>query len=568
MRLTIDARYMKVPVRYQGKERYFCFFDGNRLVYWFLAAYDVKANDCVYDADLRLLQGKTTELRMFTSSEGHHGPMQVYRDLAAIQAYVRGNSISDACPDNLGQEEFCPEELCDPNFCPIFSNKTEPVPDDSVRPLMHFTAKCGWINDPNGLVRTADGLWHLFFQHNPYGREWGNMHWGHAISRDLLCWEQQEEALFQDDRGMMYSGCALPDPKNRSGLFNLRSDPQKRLLFYYTSAGTHFEQCLAYSEDGGKTLVKYVENPVIPEIGPGNRDPKLVYDREFDRYLCPLHLSDRDASFAIFETRDLLHFSMLQTLQIGRDRECPNLYPLVSPDGRVLWVLTGASDIYLIGEMKQEGFFPVQDAKKLSFDSESYAAQIYWQEKGQPTVRMAWNRSPIPGVPYNCSMGTPQEMFLKYIDGEYFLAAKPASEFGKAFPSHAEYALTADPESAENPLILTETLSSPAAMITIQASDEPSYHAEFPGLVIDASPEGVRISGFLSPLPWSNTVRTEVFLPRRGPEHMLRIISDTTSVEFSLNDTALTSVPKLTPRDASPAFTIRSKTAVRIRINQ
>ena len=161
------------------------------------------------------------------------------------------------------------------------------------RPLVHFTAPAGWINDPNGLVY-ADGIWHLYHQWNPYGTEWGNMHWGHAVSRDLITWEHKGAAMEPDEFGTVFSGCGWQDLENTAGF------GKGALLFFYTAAGgcnqwsvdagNQFAQHMAVSADGGETLLK--KGPVLDHIKGGNRDPKVFYHPDSKAYIMVLFLDD------------------------------------------------------------------------------------------------------------------------------------------------------------------------------------------------------------------------------------------------------------------------------------
>ena len=121
--------------------------------------------------------------------------------------------------------------------------------NEPMRPQVHFTTKNGWLNDPNGLIY-SDGVYHMFYQHNPAEPNWGNMHWGHAESGDLIHWEQKDIALFPDERGAMFSGCAMPDDKNILGKNN--GNDKAILLFYTTTAP--FCQYMSYSVDNFKTI--------------------------------------------------------------------------------------------------------------------------------------------------------------------------------------------------------------------------------------------------------------------------------------------------------------------------
>ena len=215
------------------------------------------------------------------------------------------------------------------------------------RPQYHFTARKNWLNDPNGLVY-RDGIWHLFFQHNTEATTWGNMTWGHAESRDLVHWDQVDHALYPDSLGTMFSGSAVVDKYNTAGF------GEDALLAFYTAAGQFvnpqkpYTQCLAYSLDNGRTWIKYEQNPIINEIAPGNRDPKVIWHEGTERWIMALYLSgDR---YCLLSSQDAKSWTHLQDLTLEGDRECPDFFPLKSPSGDEKWVFTGASGNYLIGE--------------------------------------------------------------------------------------------------------------------------------------------------------------------------------------------------------------------------
>ena len=288
--------------------------------------------------------------------------------------------------------------------------------------MRHFTPPKGWINDPNGLVY-FEGWYHLFYQHNPASNKWADMHWGHARSRDLVHWEHLPIALYPEDGYMMFSGSAIIDTKNVTGL---KSGPHDPMLLYYTAAGEPFHQCLAVSLDGGETFQK--RGRVIGHIKGSNRDPRIVYDEEKDIYRLALYLDGDE--YALFTSSDLTSFTCGQTISIPDDNECPDLFPLTADDGSAFWVLMGAHDRYFVGRFGKDGLFaPVQPVGRLSYGSTSYAAQSY---NGMTVrrVRLSWNQTDMRDPLIQGSMCTPADLRLILRGGRYLLCLTPIPEFG------------------------------------------------------------------------------------------------------------------------------------------
>lgn len=288
------------------------------------------------------------------------------------------------------------------------------------RPQIHFTTKNGWLNDPNGLI-FIDGKYHMFYQHNPCEPRWGNMHWGHAVSSDMIHWEETDIALFPDKSGAMFSGSAIADEKN---LLGLQKGELPTVLLYYT-ATTPYEQYLAYSTDGLRTVNK-TDTPVIPHIVGSNRDPKIVFCEEWNAYALVLYMTE--SNYAFFKSEDLKHWEKIQEITVVGENECPDLFPLATDDGKRKWVFIGAHDRYVVGDMRKDGFYPTQEAQSLHYGKSAYAGQTFSGLPNGRVVRIDWNRWYINTPHINGQMGFPAELALENVDDTYYICALPIKE--------------------------------------------------------------------------------------------------------------------------------------------
>ena len=320
-----------------------------------------------------------------------------------------------------------------------------------LRPIMHFSPKFGWLNDPNGLLEytspvTGQKTYHMFFQFNPYDTVWGNMHWGHAISSDLVSWEQIDIALYPDENGTIYSGGGYVDKCNHSGL---KMGNEYPILLYYTCAGStstlsqgkKFTQCLAYSTDGGKTFEKYAKNPLIDHIESENRDPKVVWCSELDCYIMAFYLED--FRFSIYTSKNLLDWSHLQDIELKGDRECPDLFPLPVNGNKdnVKWILMGASQMYAVLEIQDGRFSIIQEPQMLEYQPNSYAPQSFANVSDGRIVAVAWVRNTtLPHGPFTSHMSIPFERTLREKNGKYFLCSNPVAELDNCIASSKDYA--------------------------------------------------------------------------------------------------------------------------------
>ena len=305
-----------------------------------------------------------------------------------------------------------------------------------LRPQFHFTSGTGWINDPNGLVY-VDGIYHMFFQHNPLGNVWGHMTWGHAISPDLVHWRQLADAIRPDSLGTIFSGSAAIDTFNTAG-FGTGTNPP--VIAMYTAAGgtskasegRPFTQCLAYSNDGGLTFTKYKNNPVLKEIVPGNRDPKIIWYAPTRRWIMPLFL-EASHGFDLFSSPDLKHWTKFQNLSFPQSQECPNFFPLPveGKPGSHRWIFTGANSQYIVGQFNGHHFTPESGPFPMDNGRNFYAAQVYNNIPASDgrTIQIGWMRGgSYPGMPFNQQMSFPCTLKLRAFPAGLRICREPVRE--------------------------------------------------------------------------------------------------------------------------------------------
>ena len=294
------------------------------------------------------------------------------------------------------------------------------------RPSIHFTPQTGWMNDPNGLVY-AEGVYHLYFQHNPFDVQWENMSWGHAVSRDLLHWEQKDDVLFPDETGTMFSGSGIVNDRKMLGL------PEDAVIFFYTadgnnnkwSAGKQFTQRIAYSTDGGETLHK-IDKGVLPTVCKENRDPKVFWHEKSGAYIMTLWLEEND--FGIFRSTDLLNWEQTDRLTFKEAWECPDLVCLKDEKGNETWMFWSADGFYFWGEF--DGYqFQTDGVRHAAYINKiAYAAQTY-SNTGNRVISVPWLRFPNRGRNYTGAMGLPREFSVAYKNGEKVLRQEPVREY-------------------------------------------------------------------------------------------------------------------------------------------
>jgi len=329
-----------------------------------------------------------------------------------------------------------------------FENQDSPIVQqqyhERYRPHIHFTPESMWMNDPNGLVY-FEGEYHLFYQYHPHGKQWGPMHWGHAVSKDLLSWKHLPIALYPDNLGMIFSGSVVVDWHDTSGLFG----GGKGLVAYYTHAyGEVQRQSMAYSRDNGRTWVKVDENPIIPNPGIVDfRDPKVLWHEESSQWVMVV-TAGRKIWF--YTSENLKDWSFVNEFGEGWGAqegiwECPDLFSLKdSITGEEKWVLQigidaggpaeGSGTQYFVGDFDGHTFVPSQskhEVKWLDYGKDFYAAQSFSDTTDGRRLILAWMSNwqyanDVPTDPWRSAMSIPRELRLE--NGHVKQA--PVSELG------------------------------------------------------------------------------------------------------------------------------------------
>ncbi|MBD2704096.1 DUF4980 domain-containing protein [Spirosoma sp. BT702] len=300
------------------------------------------------------------------------------------------------------------------------------------RPQYHFSTRRGWINDPNGMI-FYEGEYHLFYQHNPYEREWENMSWGHAVSKDMIHWEELPTALSPDSLGTMFSGSTVIDYENTAG-FNKGNVPAMVAFFTVDNPEKQI-QCMAYSLDKGRTWTKYAKNPLIDSKAKWNskdtRDPRVFWYKPGRHWVMVLNERDGHSIYTSKNMRDWTYQSHLTGFW-----ECPDLFelPVDGDKNKTKWVMYGASTTYMIGTFDGKTFTP--ESGKHSYTTGSiYAAQTFTNmpESDPRRIQIGWGRIPQRGMPFNHMMLLPTELQLRTTRNGPRLFSVPVKETAQLF---------------------------------------------------------------------------------------------------------------------------------------
>ncbi|WP_276480460.1 GH32 C-terminal domain-containing protein [Paraflavitalea pollutisoli] len=395
---------------------------------------------------------------------------------------------------------------------------------EQFRGQFHFSPKRGWMNDPNGLSYYK-GQYHLFYQHNPYGREWGNMTWGHAVSKDMIHWKEIGDAIHPDGYGPMFSGSAIVDSQNTSG-FGKPGDPA--LVMFFTGA-TCWCQGLAWTNDG--VHFNKLDRAAVPRINKDNRDPKVFW-YEPGKHWVMLFWVEREGGL---HTQQFLRSDNLKDWTptsivkggTGNDRylfECPDFFelPVDGNPANKKWVLSAANTMYAIGRFDGNTFTPEEERLLGQFGRDYYAAQTISNDPTGRRIEIGWWRTNTAkeNMNFNQSMSIPMELKLVTTPDGIRMTRTPVKELQSLRSKTLITGVRTLTEKTVNPLkdIKEDGLE-------IQATLEPGKARQVTiqvnglDLVYDVVAQQLRVDGLKATLPLQKgQLQLTIYVDRTGME--------------------------------------------------
>ena len=317
-----------------------------------------------------------------------------------------------------------------------YSDTFDKTNREHFRPAYHHTPEYGWMNDPNGMFY-KDGVWHLYYQWNPYGSQWENMTWGHSTSRDLIHWQAEPTAIEADWLGAIFSGSAVVDKENTAGF------GKGAVIAMYTSAGTSQTQSIAYSTDGGRTFTKYAGNPVITFNAPDFRDPKVFWHKQLKRWIVVLAAGQEVQFYSSKNLKEWKYESSFGREYGNHDGvwECPDMICFGEK-----WVLLlninpggpfgGSATQYFVGQFDGHKFTCEDEpgeTKWMDYGKDHYATVTFHNAPEGRIVALPWMSNwqyatVVPTKQFRSANGMPRELGLATANGETILTSMPAKE--------------------------------------------------------------------------------------------------------------------------------------------
>ena len=415
------------------------------------------------------------------------------------------------------------------NFSDTFDMKNR----EQYRPVYHHTPAYGWMNDPNGMFY-KDGVWNLYFQHNPYGSQWENMTWGHSTSTDLVHWKFQGDPVQPDALGTVFSGSAVVDKENTSGF------GKGAVIALYTSAGESQTQSMVYSTDNGKTFTKYEGNPVITSNVPDFRDPHMFWNEDIKKWNMILAAGQHMEIYSSDNLKDWkLESSFGETYgNHGGVWECPDLMKMkVRGTDKEKWMLIcninpggpfgGSATQYFIGDFDGHKFTcesKPEVTKWMDYGKDHYATVTFDNAPAGRRVAIAWMSNwqyanQVPTLQYRSGNSIPRDLGLFEYKGETYCSVVPSPEMTAARSKKATKSLS---ESCEMVVNLkgnaTITLSNDKGEKVVMC-----YDAKAETFSMDRTKSGK--------VDFSNDFAATTKAPTYGKISQLRIFIDKSSIE-------------------------------------
>ena len=404
---------------------------------------------------------------------------------------------------------------------------------EQYRPVYHHTPAWGWMNDPNGMFY-KDGVWHLYFQHNPYGSQWENMTWGHSTSTDLVNWTFQGDPIEADAWGTIFSGSAVVDHHGTAGF------GKGAVVAMYTSAGENQTQSLAYSTDNGQTFTKYAGNPVVTSNTPDFRDPHVFWNDDIKRWNM---IMAEGQHMNIYSSADLKDWKLES--QFGAEYgnhggvwECPDLMKLpVRGTDKEKWLLLcninpggpfgGSATQYFVGQFDGHKFTcesAPEVTKWMDYGKDHYATVTFDNAPDGRRVAMAWMSNwqyanQVPTKQFRSANSVPRDLDLYEYEGQTYCGVTPSPELAAARPKKATKTLS---EACEMVVSLkgnaTITLSNDKGEQVVMTYDEKSRT-----FAMDRTKSGL--------CDFSDEFAALTVAPVHGKLSQLRLFIDRSSIE-------------------------------------
>ncbi|ANR72115.1 DUF4980 domain-containing protein [Prevotella scopos JCM 17725] len=319
----------------------------------------------------------------------------------------------------------------------VFDSKNR----EKFRPIYHHTPAYGWMNDPNGMFY-KDGIWHLYYQYNPYGSQWENMTWAHSTSTDLMHWKNQGEAIQPDALGTIFSGNSVVDKENTAGF------GKDAVVAFYTSAGAAQTQSIAYSTDNGETFKKYANNPILTSDVPDFRDPNVFWNEEVKQWNLILAAGQQ---MNIYSSKNLKDWKFESSFGEGYGNhggvwECPDLLKMGDK-----WVLIcninpggpfgGSATQYFVGSFDGHKFTcesKPEVTKWMDYGKDHYATVSFSNSPDGRIVVLPWMSNwqyanQVPTQQFRSANGLPRDLGLYSYNGEDYVSVKASPEVFAAF---------------------------------------------------------------------------------------------------------------------------------------